>query len=368
MVRRALENLANDLAPTSDVPSLRAKAYGLYLLTRSGQVKTKEARALRDALVALPAESWNGDLAAVFLAATFQQLNLADEARKLLNGVGLERRVEPDYAHHYDTLTVDGFTLYLLAKHFPDRARAIDPEALAVLGDELAKFNTFSAGALMLGLDAYAQVVPPAAADAVSFAAIGRDGASQPIAATGSTVLRAPVPATAARVRIAGPGGAPLFTQLVQAGFDREPPADKVSHGLEVSRELRDAAGKPVNSCAITSKLDVVLFLRSTDGQIREVALIDLLPGGFEVDLASDALAARRSLGNGNEEWQPSYVDVREDRVVLYGSVGEQAARFVYRIKPTNRGHFRVPPVLVEGFYDRMAWGRGLGGEITVGD
>jgi uncharacterized protein YfaS (alpha-2-macroglobulin family) len=48
--------------------------------------------------------------------------------------------------------------------------------------------------------------------------------------------------------------------------------------------------------------------------------------------------------------------------------VGDQAQRFVYRIKPTNRGHYRVPPVQIEGFYDRTAWGRGVGGEITVGE
>jgi hypothetical protein len=176
------------------------------------------------------------------------------------------------------------------------------------------------------------------------------------------------VPDGAAKLRVAGPGGAPLFTQLVQAGFDREPPADKVAHGLEVSREIRDASGKAVTSCPVTARLDVVLFVRSTDGVSREVALIDLLPGGFEVDLASDALAARRSLGRGQEEWAPTYVDVREDRVVLYGWADDRAQRFAYRIKPTNRGRFRVPPVFVEGFYDRTAWGRGLGGEITVGD
>jgi uncharacterized protein YfaS (alpha-2-macroglobulin family) len=123
-----------------------------------------------------------------------------------------------------------------------------------------------------------------------------------------------------------------------------------------------------VTSCSVTAKLDVVLFVRATDDAEREVALIDLLPGGFEVDLSSDALAARRSLGSGDEEWDPEYVDVREDRVVLYGWLGGTAQRFIYRIKPTNRGTFRVPPVLVEGFYDRTAWGRGVGGEITVGE
>jgi len=90
--------------------------------------------------------------------------------------------------------------------------------------------------------------------------------------------------------------------------------------------------------------------------------------GGFEVDLTSDSLAQRKSLVAADDAWEPDYVDVREDRVVLYGDVGEGAQRFVYRIKPTNRGHFQIPPVLIEGLYDRAAWGRGLGSAIDVTD
>ena len=80
-----------------------------------------------------------------------------------------------------------------------------------------------------------------------------------------------------------------------------------------------------------------------------------VLPAGA-VDLVREAGARQSAL------------QVREDRVVLYGWVGSGAQRFVYRIKPTNRGTFRVPPVLVEGFYDRTAWGSGVGGTMTVGD
>src|SRR5262249_53695869 len=153
--------------------------------------------------------------------------------------------------------------------------------------------------------------------------------------------------------------------QLVQAGFDREPPAGKEAHGLEVWREIRQPGGAAVTQTSIAAKLEVVVYVRSTDDETRSVALVDLLPGGFEVDLASDALAPRTSLGGGDDVWTPDQVDVREDRVVFYGSVGASARKFVYRIKPTNRGRYRVPPVYVEGFYDRTAWGRGLGGEIV---
>lgn len=363
MLRRAIDGFVAKLGETSDLPALRATAYGLYLVTRSGQVKTKEARALRDALLARPREEWRGDLAAAFLAATFQQLNLTADAQRLLDGVSLDRDVPADPANYYDALTERGLVLYLLAKHFPDRARAVDPAALSALATELAKFNTLSAGTMILGLDAFAQVVPPADAAGVTIAA-----GTTPLPTEGSTVLRAAVPDGTKTIRFAQTGDTALFHQLVQAGFDREPPTDKAAHGLEVWRELRAPGGAAVTQTSIASKLEVVVWVRGTDQQVRSVALVDLLPGGFEVDLASDALATRSSLGGGSDTWAPEYVDVREDRVVFYGQVGPQARRFVYRIKPTNRGRYRVPPIFVEGFYDRTAWGRGLGGEIVVGE
>jgi uncharacterized protein YfaS (alpha-2-macroglobulin family) len=364
VLRRAVDYLAANLEPGTDLTTLRATAYGLYLVTRSGQVKTPEARALRDALVARPKDEWQGDVAAVFLAATFQQLNLVQDAGRLLDGVSLERDVPADPASYYDALTERGFVLYLLAKHFPERARALPPDAIAGLARELAAFNTLSAGTLILGLDAFSQVVPPANAVGVTITA-----GAQALATDGTTVLRAAVPAGAKTVRFAHTGDAPLFHQLVQAGFDREPPTDKAAHGIEIWRELRAPGGDTsVSETSITSKLDVVVYVRSTDSETRAVALTDLLPGGFEVDLSSDALATRQSLGAGADTWAPDYVDVREDRVVFYGAAGPEARRFVYRIKPTNRGRYRVPPVYVEGFYDRTAWGRGLGGEIVVGD
>ncbi len=58
----------------------------------------------------------------------------------------------------------------------------------------------------------------------------------------------------------------------------------------------------------------------------------------------------------------------REDRVVFYGTVGTDAETFSYRLKPTNRGTFTVPPLYAEGMYDRTVQARSLGGRFRIGD
>ncbi|MDH5407731.1 MAG: hypothetical protein OEY00_03885, partial [Gammaproteobacteria bacterium] len=133
----------------------------------------------------------------------------------------------------------------------------------------------------------------------------------------------------------------------------------ELQQGLEIHREYRNADDKVVNKVKIGEEVTVHLQLRSVDGQAHyNVALIDLLPGGFEV-----VVDASRQQGG---EWSPEYMDLREDRVVLYGTFDKSAREFVYKIKATNKGSYVVPPVYAEGMYDRKLRYRGKGATITV--
>jgi hypothetical protein len=60
------------------------------------------------------------------------------------------------------------------------------------------------------------------------------------------------------------------------------------------------------------------------------------------------------------------YLDVREDRVVLYGSVGKGMSTFLYKIKATNSGKVVVPAIHAESMYDRAVRARGEPGSLTV--
>ena len=64
--------------------------------------------------------------------------------------------------------------------------------------------------------------------------------------------------------------------------------------------------------------------------------------------------------------WSLEYADVREDRVILYGTASRGVNEFVYRIRATNAGTFVVPPAYGESMYDRAVQARSLGSKITV--
>ena len=159
--------------------------------------------------------------------------------------------------------------------------------------------------------------------------------------------------------------------------------------GIELTREYLDAGGKPVTSVPIGSEVTVRLRVRALGNRsYSDVAIVDLLPGGFETVMqtppppanAGDAdcedcdggesqpVAATLALPGSS--FVPEHVEPREDRVLLYGNVGSGMQEFNYRIRAGNAGKFAVPPVYAEAMYERGVYAQGVGGtsvEVKAG-
>jgi uncharacterized protein YfaS (alpha-2-macroglobulin family) len=112
---------------------------------------------------------------------------------------------------------------------------------------------------------------------------------------------------------------------------------------------------------------------------------VDLLPGGVEpvlelqppADTANagiDPAVARGQASFGRlpiglpdkSTWHPYHVDVRDDRVVLYGDATKDASAFVYRVRATNAGVFQTPPAFAEGMYNRTITGLSPAGKLEI--
>ena len=86
-------------------------------------------------------------------------------------------------------------------------------------------------------------------------------------------------------------------------------------------------------------------------------------------DNRAAAPAWRSPIGLSQSTWQLDYADIREDRVVIYGTATSDVHEFVYRIRATNAGKFAVPPAYAESMYDRAIQARSPGGTtLTVVD
>jgi len=389
---------------------VRLRAYAVYLLARNGQVPARELAQLREQLDGRKNAAWKQDLTAVWLAATYGLLKQDAPASRLLSGLALGDPQEADYARFYDGLVRDSQLLYVLARHFPERLAGLPPDAIDALARPIQAggFSTLSAATAILAFDAYAQAAGAAVHQVdATVAELLADGKARPLGLPGGLFPRAAYGADARALRLESTGPLPVFWQAVEAGFDATPPATEVKDQLEVFRELRGKDGKPVTAARLGEELEVHLRLRALSGWHANVAVVDLLPGGFEPVLedrpvteqgegeyqgdgpmdgegeegeaaaptssrpppmpATPATVGALPIGLESSTWHPEYADVREDRVVLYGTVGPEAQEFVYRVKATNRGTFALPPPYAESMYQRTVKARGLPGQVTVG-
>lgn len=361
-----------------DLWMLRNRAYAAYLLTRQGAVTTPIAGSLRQALEARHPKIWQHDLAAGWLAAIYQLQKQDREAARLIEPLAAQLgHANPDaFAGYYDDNVRDQSVLYLLARHFPARLPDLNAHALEALVEPLSRgyYNTLSSARLLLALDAYAAAVPNAAVNRFSVTERLADGSDRALELGGSLVLQGRYSSEARRLHLANDSGLPGFYATSASGFDRAVPTPPLAQGMEVFREYLDAAGKPVAQVRTGDEVLVRVRARAVNrAYIDNVAVIDLLPGGFEPVLVApspaDATAAGsrwyNRLGNlGN--WSVQYADVRDDRVVLYGALTADLVEYSYRIRATNAGRFRVAPSIAQSMYDRQLLARSAPGTLTV--
>jgi uncharacterized protein YfaS (alpha-2-macroglobulin family) len=347
------------------LPELRTQAQAIYLLTRSGRVTTKWLTPLRERLEERFEKQWRGDLAAAYLAASYELLQQSGEAGALIRRVEIQGDVEEDYGEFYDALVRNSQLLVLLSRHFPERLADLDGEALArwVEPVTLGHYNSVSSAYTILAMASYAEAAGDLPPSALAFEARRPGAAYQPLVPQGRLFSRAVFPPDAEKLRISSDSERHVFHQVLEAGFDVALPTDVVVEGLEVAREYRNTAGDVVSSAALGEELEVHLKIRGIgDAPIQNVAVVDLLPGGFEI-VRTPGLREGTTPGS---DWRIEYADVREDRLLVFGTAEAAVRTFVYTIKATNVGRYVMPPPFAESMYDRRLQAQGAGGEIAV--
>ncbi len=338
-------------------------AYAIYVLTRSGVVTTNYLTQLQTSLEKSAPDTWKQSPAAVWMAASYKQLKLDQLADGL---IGNYRYATPSMQYEWDldsALLRNAQYLYVLGKHFPGSLQDVDNDQLMEVVSPVTrgKFNTLSAAWSVMALSAWgeqAAAAQPATLEILS--GLQRDALTQ-LAQTqpGATRVDASLPFDHSQLTLRTSAPEWFFYSLNQAGYDTRLPDKAITQGLEVTRRFLDDNGKEVTSAKQGDTLTVQLRMRALDGLSQNnVAVIDLLPGGFEV--------LRDSIRDRVQIWRSDYVDIREDRIVLYGSISKDVKTFEYQVKATGRGNFVVPPPFAESMYHLDVQAQGLPGRFTV--
>lgn len=345
---------------TQEVTNLnqaRLHAYAIYLLTRNEIVTTSYLSNLQMILAKNKDIHWQNDITSVYLAATYQMLQSNDEANKLLRLFKTKTAGDTEITDFYNQAIGNAQYLYLVSMHFPDTAKHIDNGFVSSLVDSLNSdsISTVLASYTSLGLAAYGQANPFAEDAGISINAITKDGKSLSLSTQKATYQKVSLSELVKTVIFQQTDKTGYFYQVSQSGFDKTLPSKSINQGMEVFREYHNANDESLSDIHLGEELVVHLRARSTDDQYHyNIAIVDLLPGGFEV--------VRDSIKLQDME----YVDVREDRVIFFGGIGPESKDITYRIKATNLGKYIVPAIVGMAMYHPQMKSVGITSNIEV--
>lgn len=355
----------------------RHSAYAIYVLTRQGQRMGTQIAALRQRLEERYKGEWEQDIAAAWLAASMKLMRQDRDAETLLKRLRFDAQSSNEL--YNDAMTRDAFLMFVTARHFPELVATIPGSALQKLAERVDQglYHSLSAGTTLLALDAYAGATQTQQTQ-LSIAEVLKNQSTRKLALPDGLLPQVAFTEDATALRFTNGSQLDAFYLVEQSGFDRTPPAEAIKRGLEVIREYTDESGKAISSVRMGDQVTVRLKFRGLkDGGFPSVALVDLLPGGFELVVPPRATNEEDYDEEGYEGWtcqicvgtQPDtlhYADLREDRVVFYAYANSDVAEISYRIKATNAGTFVTPPAYGEAMYDRTVVARSTAGRIEV--
>lgn len=364
--RKALAWVAQDVKAKESYGTgeLQRTAYGLYVLARAGApdtgtmdyVRQKQARNLAPESRAL--------LAAAYAAAGNPQ-----GVNDLLAGLGEVEKVERQTGENLNSgIRNRGLLLLALLDAAPRSPR------IPTLVDRLARdaretltWTTQETGITMLALGQLAQrqaQMPPYSGTLYA-------GDQKVGTFTHETVTFRKIRGTGPLKLVMGPGYKPgaAFFHVFTSGIPTDAAFKPKAQGFEIEREIFDREGKKVGLDDLKQGdlLVIKTRVRSVSGAVQNVAIVNLLPSGLEVENARlESTEQLPWIEDAN--FSPAYQDLRDDRILFFADLPANSWQTYYTlVRAVAPGKFRLPPVHVEAMYNPALYAVGVRGAIEVG-
>jgi uncharacterized protein YfaS (alpha-2-macroglobulin family) len=162
------------------------------------------------------------------------------------------------------------------------------------------------------------------------------------------------------------PGAA--FFSVITRGVPTDEAFKPAAEGLQIERQFLDRDGKTIDLNAVRQG-DLVAIktrVRSVSGVVQNVAIVNLLPSGLEVE--NPRLSSTEQLPWVTDaNLQPRSMDLRDDRILLFVDLPADSWQTFYTlVRAVAPGRFRLPPVQVEAMYNPALRATGERGTMEV--
>jgi uncharacterized protein YfaS (alpha-2-macroglobulin family) len=143
-------------------------------------------------------------------------------------------------------------------------------------------------------------------------------------------------------------------------------------NGLAIDRTYDNLAGEQIDPASGELKLgDLVVIelsiTNTTGAEIDNIAVIDRLPAGFEIENPRLGRSTKPAWIVDDEQWDTEFLGMRDDHLEAFGRLAPKAVKkLVYTARVVTSGKFTIPPVEAQAMYDPTLWSRQDGGTAIV--
>lgn len=356
-----LENMAN--RSISSLNEAREKAYAVYILTRNNVITTSYIANILKYLEEYQQDKWHNDLTAVYLAASYKMLQMNEEADKLLDKFILDKSttLKSDYLYYSPLIKYSEY-LYLISLHFPERLKSFDQKIVEDIAN-FAKdnYNTLSASYAIIASITYADKINNADENTIKV-----NYSNQEVILENNKIMQANFVINEAKEIALTSTNNGFFYQLLTSGYDKVLKENKeIVKGIEITKKYLDENNKEVHQVKLGDNVIVKITMRSNStNALNNMVILDLLPAGFE--LLPDNNINVLELDKQAMIWRPIYINRRDDRIMIFGTIPNHEMTYQYKIKAINKGIFTLPAIYSESMYDPRTYYRGVIGSIII--
>jgi uncharacterized protein YfaS (alpha-2-macroglobulin family) len=165
-------------------------------------------------------------------------------------------------------------------------------------------------------------------------------------------------------------GDRPVYLVMSTEGIRRVDDLAYGAQGLQVSREIRNAAGQLASLYDIELGQQLYVQVRvknTTRNYVQNIAVVDRMPAGFEIENSRLGRGLMPEWSSEEELWGADHMNLRDDRVEVFGGLaGGQEASIVYVVRAVTAGTFQQPEVRAEAMYDPKLWARQRGDTVRI--
>jgi uncharacterized protein YfaS (alpha-2-macroglobulin family) len=167
-------------------------------------------------------------------------------------------------------------------------------------------------------------------------------------------VVKVPDDKEAVTIESAGTGY--IYATITTQGLQAEASTESYDHQLRVRRRWLDRSGKPVDpdklkvGDLVYVEVKIDTHRENRRRRVDNIAIVDALPGGLEVE--NPRLATSVRYEGGPECDTPDHTEFLDDRVVLFGSAWSKPRVYRYALRAITPGTFTMPPIQASCMYD----------------